>query len=501
MDRGLIALGLVGIVLLSAGCGQPTAPMAGEPPNVLLITVDALRADHVGWAGGDEVEGLTPELDRLASESVVFRQAVTSFQGTTASMPSLMSGMFPSFEGVGEWRPHTWYGFADLAAPDERGERGLTRNVTTLAEILGSHGYATAGFNTNPHLSKANRFDQGFEHYEQFHSYLQRVNAEESHPLEGTYPPGDVVADAVTQWLALRPNRPFFLWVHFMDPHSPYLPPARCRELFPPPDLALADLDVNEALYNVLFTARGATSRAVDYRPPAELGLTKEGLIRHAHALYRGEVRCVDREIARVVEALRSSRDLDDTVVVLTADHGEEFGEHGHIFHDLLQPAPEELLRIPLLVRLPGGRAAGTAVDRQVRMVDIAPTILDISGLPGTGTMDGRSLRPLWEGTDDPDRIAYVSMIGHGVVRDGGWKYRLDKSTGTGRLFRLDQDPLELHDVAGEHPDVAEHMGDLWREFAAGLRSRGASAAGEGDGVVLDEDERRRLEALGYTDG
>lgn len=447
-----------------------------DRPNVVLITVDALRADHVGWSGTRGA--VTPALDRLAGDSVVFLQALSSFQSTTASMPSLMSGRFPSFEGITTWRADTRYGFTDLAAADERGTRGLTRNVTTLAEILSDHGYVTAGFHTNPHLSRANHFDQGFASYEQFHEYLQEARAGRSHPLEANYPPGDVVADAVTQWIARRPRRPFLLWVHFMDPHSPYLPAPECWPATLAMGPVLLDLEVNEALYHLLYSVRGAVSAAADYRSAASFGVSKPELIERAHELYRAEVRCCDRQIGRVVEALRASGELDRTVVVLTADHGEEFGEHGHVFHEHRQPAAEELLRVPLLVRPPGGRTGGRRVDELVRAIDVVPTILDLAGIEAPGVpCDGRSLRPLLDGAADPPRTAYVSMINHGIVRDAIWKYRVDRATGGEHLYRVVDDPREMRDVAADHPEILARMRRQWRAFATALRGRSSEGA------------------------
>ena len=487
-------------VVAIAGVMACTAdsPDATPTPNVVLITIDALRADHVSWA--DPSYDLTPELARLATESVVFRQAISSFQSTTGAMPSLMTGRWPSFEGVATWTQSTRYGFAGLATPGERGRRGLTSNVTTLAEVLAARGYRTAGFNTNPHLSIANHFNQGFEEYEQFKPFLEHAQAHRRHPLESAYPPADLVSDAVTDWLGHTDDRPFFVWAHFMEPHSPYLPPAPFDRQFPPGFTALADLEVNEALYHLLFATRGSR-RAKDYRSGAELGVDKPSMIGHAHALYRGEVRFCDQQVARIIAALRSSGRLDRTLLIVTADHGEEFGEHGHVFHDWTWPAPEELIRIPLLIRLPGGAHGGSEVDDLVRMVDIAPTVLEVVGLGDGGLhLDGRSLRPLWTGEGDTPRTAFISMIDYGVARDATWKYRLDKASGREHLFHIQDDPLEEHDVAAQNPAAAAGLRSDWTAHAGRLRDRATVPVGwTWDGELLEPDEAERLDALGYT--
>ncbi len=157
---------LVTMAILLAGCGSPSPP---RPTNVVLITIDALRADFVSYSG--HTHETTPNLDALAQESAVFSQALTSFPGTTPSMPSLMSGLYPNFEDVDVWNQTTHFGFNDLETPGSEDATTLTDNLRMLAEILSEHGYLTVGFNTNPHLGSANNFSQGFEEYESFWDY------------------------------------------------------------------------------------------------------------------------------------------------------------------------------------------------------------------------------------------------------------------------------------------------------------------------------------------
>ena len=155
---------LLPAVLAAGGCAPREA--SAPPPDVVLITVDALRADVLSLAGYPRPT--SPQLDALAREGVAFTQALTSFPGTSPAMPSLMSGLYPSFEGVEAWTKTSRHGFNELESPEEREREGLSDNLVMLAEVLREAGYATLGFNTNPHLGASTNFHQGFAEYEQY---------------------------------------------------------------------------------------------------------------------------------------------------------------------------------------------------------------------------------------------------------------------------------------------------------------------------------------------
>jgi arylsulfatase A-like enzyme len=328
--------------------------------------------------------------------------------------------------------------------------------------------------------------------------------------MQGHYPPATVVIDRVAAWFEEhgQPDRPLFLWVHLMDTHSPYLPPAPWRDRFAPPATRdVDDLEANDVLYHFIFEQQDAKKKAADYPLPEDLGLDLRSLERHWHGLYHGETAYADAEIGRLRDVLERAGVWDDAVVVVTSDHGEEFGEHGRVAHNRRSAMAEELIRVPLVVRPPTAVAAtGTEVDTLVRMVDIAPTILDLVGAgDATIAMDGRTLRPLLEGRPDDPRTALISGIWWGIAHDGRWKYRLEKPTWTGgdaveRLFDVERDPLETTDIAGDRPDVLERLRSEWDRGAERLRQR-ADTDVAGDGGELDEATREQLEALGYLTG
>ncbi len=486
--------------LVAAGCGSAPEPPA-KPRNVIILTIDALRADAVSYAGYPYET--TPELDRLAAESTIFRTAIASHLGTPPSMSSLMTGRFPSFEGVERWHRPTHHGFSDLNSPDE--QEGLTKNVLTLAEILSASGFRTAGFCTNAHLTARTGFNQGFEEWEQFGDYYREYTKPRDHPLKYSYPTADVVADKVVSWLGQTHDRPFFLWLHVMEPHSPYLPPPPLNRLFERGTTTATDLEINEAIYRLLIEQYPGTPPKI-YASYESLGLTKRQLVERARGLYDGDLRFGDREIGRILRAIEELSLWDDTLLVLTADHGEEFLDHGHVTHHLIEAGPEELIRVPLLIRAPHDTGGGRSVEEVVRLVDLAPTILDLVDL-GTASsgMDGRSLRPLLEGRPMAPLTAFMSGIDFGIARDARWKYRLERerpgSPEAGRelLFDIVADALEQNDLAARQPQVFERLRGRYREFARKLAERSQSSGVQGDAPEIDPELRRRLEALGYT--
>jgi arylsulfatase A-like enzyme len=475
-------------------------------PNIILITIDALRFDHVTFA--TVPDALTPRLASLAAQSSVFTQAISSFQSTPPAMASLMTGRYPSFEGVEKWGPATFHGFSDLNDADE--EIGLTRNVRTLAEILSAHGYRTLGFSTNPNLSSDLGFDQGFDEYHEFSGFFLSKKIERryletigrpAHPILNSYPPAETVIDEVLDRLGKSPPEPFFLWAHLMDPHSPYLPPPHLvSSAKRTKDRSISDLELNEALSGIVRRQRGSQLRP-GFATPESLGLSLEELGRRLELLYEDEIRYSDYHLGRLWDALHSAALIDQTLIVVTADHGEEFLDHGHLIHHLLEAAPEELIRIPLLLHLPSGLHQEQQLHQLVRMIDIVPTLTDYAGLDQAAHgMDGVSLRPLIEASRPLQLTAFVSAIDFGVARSDHWKLRYDKQSGQQMLFDVRQDPLELDDKTLDFPKVLAEMSHRYTEFVTNLKQRSGPRQHREPPANLDPELRRRLEALGYLD-
>ena len=260
-------------------------------------------------------------------------------------------------------------------------------------------------------------------------------------------------------------------------------------------------------MYHLLYRQQGSLNAAERYPSPDSRGLSQEAFLNRLRGLYEAEIRYCDHQLGRFFDALWADSMWDDTLVLVTADHGEEFLDHGYVAHHVITGLAEELIHIPAVLKPPGWKARGKTIGELVRMVDFAPTILDYTGLSAKGaSMDGVSLRPLIEGRKMAPLTAFFSTIPFGVVRDARWKYRYVKSPEDGGqprelLFDISSDPLENYDVAALHPGVVADMRARYSEFVNSLASRApavpvspGSAAGD-----MDFEEKERLEALGYV--
>jgi arylsulfatase len=506
--RSLIIV-FLGLVALPGCAPDPAVDSPAPPANVLLITIDALRADSVSWAGRDGFQ-TTPNLDALTENSAVFTQAVTSFPGTTASMPSLMTGLYPSFEGVKQWNQFTYHGFNEFETEEEAGRPVIGDALPMLAEILAGAGYRTIGFNTNPNLIADRNFNQGFTDYEDFGAYMKAARDRRQHPLEGAYPPANVVMARVVPTLRSIGDDPFFMWIHLMEPHSPYLPPEPFARMSPRDFTDLSDLEINGALYHFLHRQWGARPEQISHPSLDSLGISKEQLIEHLWGLYESEIRFCDAELGVLFDALRELEMIDETLVIVTADHGEEFFDHGYVTHHFESALAEELIRIPLLIRPPGGVPGGRRVTELVRMVDLAPTILDSVGLADeSASMDGLSLQPVFDGGAIDNRVAFYSTIDFGIVRTDRWKYRLEKNHDGGepveRLFDIIKDPMETEDLSLQQLSELAELRRQYVAFTERLAQRAAAlSVSEGRSVTpaadVDEATQEQLEALGYLE-
>lgn len=414
--------------------------------NVLLVTVDALRADHCGFLGYDG--GTTPFLDVLAGESLVFESAFAVGPGTPSSFASLFSSRYPLEFG---------------------GYEGFSRTRPSLPEHLARRGVTTAGVHSNPYLSRHYGYDRGFDHFEDSFEesaepgLLDRVKTEAGVLLsrnetayrlgrrlflavfdeEKPYVDATETTDRVLDRLSAAPDRSF-AWVHYLDVHGPYRPPGTYLERDLPPSRVES---LNEHL------AAGDTD------------LTERDLA-DLEALYDGELRYVDAELERLFEALEERGRLAETAVVVTADHGEEFMDHGRLGHhpDLY----DELVHVPLLVWLPPGAresldvTATGRVSGQVSLLDVAPTVTDLLGVDQDPRFGGRSVlresgHPVVSEVSNPHGVLKVDdRFRRRSVRDGGWKFVAGPDGET--LYDLERDPGEREDLREERPDRAAEL-------------------------------------------
>jgi arylsulfatase len=444
-------------------------------PNVLLVVCDALRGDHVGPPADGAGPSLTPNLDALAADGVRFTAAVSQGFRTPISMPSLFTGKY-----AGRLQ---WFRMPSPFALRREVTGVLLGKEATLPETLARHGYRTAGIHSNPLLSRLFGYDRGFEFFDDdlflAGTALPRALKRWAYRLPQLFRVASHLSaarttDKAARWLRGEPS-PFFLWTHYMDTHGPYRSQASIR-------------------YLTRLRAHLLYQKAVS-RPQA----VTEDERRRLHGWYRAQVRYADTHVGRLLEFLQGQGRLDDTVVVVTADHGEEFGEHGHYSHH--STLYQTLLHVPLIVKLPRGRHRGTVVDRPVALVQVMATVLDAVGLPSPPGLDGPSLLPLldgWPGAT-PEWILSEAKAWpeyKASIRHGRWKCIVDRRRGRRELFDLETDPGErtnLTDTAGDVGDRCE--GELHAMLAALSRQAAPERALTGD---MDAATTERLRDLGY---
>lgn len=460
------ALCLIGPTL---GFGVITRPLAGRAaghPNVLLISIDSLRADHVHCYGYPR--DTSPAIDRLAAEGVRFATAVAPSSWTLPSHLTMVTGLAPVEHGVVD---------SDLF---------LGRRATFLSEVLHDQGYATAGFVSGLYVTSRFGHAQGFDHFDDYRALP--ATWEETHQMISS----PILLDSVNAWLdrwrSGAGRRPFFIFLHLFDVHFDYSPPPPYDRMFDP------DYD-------------GAVN-ADNYRWNPDINAAMApGDFDRVVSLYDGEIRHADHYVGRLLERLRGEGVLDETLVVLTSDHGDEFYEQGRSGHG--QQLLDSTLLVPLIMRYPAVIPAGRTVSRQVRLMDIAPTILEAAGLriPAEfGTLHPShpaAFRSLLDwirtgpGDGDPGVVAYGDHKGviSSVRTD---RFKLVRSVIDGdhdALYDLEADPGEQRDVALQHPEETRALLEVMTRFR---QSRSSEEAGQSK--EMDDQQREILRSLGYVE-
>ncbi len=469
-----------------------------RPQGVILIVADTLRRDHLNFYGYKRETA--PFLARMAREGALFKDAVSQATWTKVSAPAIMTSLYPTAHGVKE--------FTDR----------LPAAANTMAEVFRNSGYATVSYSSVLFTGKFTNLHQGFEELHESNSVLDPESSKTAREY----------VDRLTRWLEVHKGVPFFAFLHVFDPHDPYEP-------YPPYNGLWADLGkkeehlehlkkVREVIKDPLMKNFGMPNR----QELMEAGINPDDYVRYDKDWYDGSIRALDAEVARLHERLRMLGLSDKTLIVFTSDHGEEFLEHGRMFHG--QSAYGELNQVPLLFHLPGVVPPGV-VEETVETIDIMPTVLAITGLQEPGKLLGRNLVPVIAGrkgttpmTANRGAVAQASgkqeprpavtekapttMIGGPPPRGSGsvaviwngWKliHNFERPAGGPEfeLYRRAEDPLDQHDLADANPEQVKLMSpmiDVWRRRAEAARlPKGDS------GEKLSKEELQRLRSLGY---
>jgi len=466
----LVLMAACGLLALVVACGSRPATR----PNLILVTIESLRPDHVGCYGGrsrtrPEV-ALTPALDALAAEGRRYTDAHAVTSWTLTSHASLFTGLYPATH-------------VTVAPRDKLGD-----DFVTVAEALRAAGYQTAGVISGPYLRRPYGLDQGFD-----------VWVDDIASLRTSAAHDDVTNPRVEAALGAfldedrDPERPFFLFAYLWDPHYDYLPPPPYDTMFVSPECEPIDLTGYGT--NPIFTA----------------GIS-DAQLAHVLSQYAGEIRATDDMLGRLFAKVRAAGLWDDTAIVVTADHGEEFFEHGKVGHK--NTVYDESVHVPLIVKFPGGDPAGVD-ERLVSLVDLYPTLLDLAGVAPPAPHHGRSLLA----APQPERAIFHELLAlrylmndeqeietSGAqwrsIRQGSWKLvweqdLRDESRHAIQLFDVARDPGEQRSLSEQETArvqaLAEAMVARLERF-----EREATGYEPGGRVTLDDTEVQRLRALGY---
>jgi arylsulfatase A-like enzyme len=465
----LTALALVACLGVSSGTALVASPHAREPiasrprgatapaaPNVILIILDTLRADALGSYGAAATA--SPALDAFAGEAVRFENTYAQSSWTRPSIATILTSLYPSQHGAMHKMD---------ALPDQ---------VTTLAEALHAKGYWTAGFVSNINVAPVFNFQQGFDEYTylapdfyfwatdsatQLAIYKGLRLARERFLRDriyfyNYYQDAEVVTGAVTQWVEHTPPMPFFLFIHFMDPHDPY--------------------------FEIPYDGRGV-ARVSNPDPPAS---RKDEL----HALYAKDVTYLDQHLGGLLSRLKSAGVYENTIIAVTADHGEEFQEHGGWWHGT--SLYQEVVHVPLIVKRAHEEHAGQVESRRARTLDIAPTLMAAAGLEIPREFVGRDL--FGPAAPEPEPLFAEEELEGNVLaslRVGPWKVitaNADNPRGLQplELYNLDQDAHERHNLALTERARAEQMLGLLAQERARLHDTHHFAARMSPANVAD---------------
>lgn len=466
-------------LLALCSCAAPAAP-----PHLLLITIDTLRLDRLGCYGS--TRGLTPFLDSLAERGYLFANGYAQSSWTNPAIASVLTSRYVSQHGVTAYE-------SVVAAAEQ-----------TLPEILQAQGYYTGGFSGNLLIHAGAGFAQGFDKFEVV------IGPEAVRPGGAIKPRAEAITRAGLAWLDSLPRdggerAPVFLFLHYMEPHPPLLPPRETIDLL---------LDRRGRAEVVRQSARAMLENPERWEQIAPQSVVRASLVQD---LYDAEIMHLDEQLRVLFAQLEDRGMLADTVVVITADHGEEFGDHGQFGHG--KTLFNEVVHVPFLLLVPSTRA-GAKPAAVVSHIDVAPTLADFAGIAPPASFEGQSLRrllagegPIWRRAlrrllpgspanghaayselirnEDPARRATSKRHERALV-SGAYKL-IVTAGGSQEAYDLNTDPAEKHPAAIAAQERAELQQSIARMAQRLQRNQLRERVGE-----LDEQARERLRALGY---
>jgi len=423
-------------------------------PNIILIVIDTLRADHVGCYGYQR--NTTSNIDRLAREAVLFKNAISAAPWTLPSFASLLTSQYPCVLGIR----------GKLAGVDSR--------FPLLSEVLKQYNYTTHGVFSCGNLSPRLGFGRGFDNY-----YNRRS------PRHGAgFTSPNVTKEAIS-FLRKGHKEPFFLFLHYFDPHYNY---------------------ILHKQYNYYPNYRGKVKRNHSILDLwHKLHELSEDDVRYLLALYDSEIAFTDEYIGKLLDELKKQGLYENSIIIVTADHGEEFLERGWLGHTIT--LHEELLHVPLIMKLPGYSAR--IIDSPVGLIDIVPTIYQYMGLKMPDGLEGKALdlnrgdsianRPIFTETFNSQKLQLNTRpVAFRSIVSGNWKLIYDEIKDSNQVYNLSEDPHERNDLSGQHGEQKRMLKGLLSKWINYVKTKQKVGPVPDESELLTPDERKELESLGY---
>ncbi len=427
-------------------------------PNIIFLVIDALRTDHLGYSGYPRPT--SPNIDALAQESVIFTQCYSQSAHTKPSIASLFTSMYPSQHNIISGNSKDEHGnvFSPL----------LISSLKTMAEYLKEGGYNTLGLLEQGQLRNYMGFAQGFNYYNSFMILASYINKE------------------FLTWLPFNKHREFFAYLHYQDVHAPYTPLPAYAKLF---DIEQGDF---------VPTRGGAWQSAkddwrqflMDFKA-MKVNVSQEDVEQLVNA-YDAEIRALDDELGLFFRKLKNEGVYDNSIIIITADHGESFLEHGKFDHG--NGLYDEVLRVPLIIRFPKMQYAGV-VDTPVQMIDILPTLLDYLNIEKSGEISGHSLmKTLGEGNGREEYPIYSEWEELIMVRKGNLKMIYDRELDKAELYDLKNDPGEQNDLSTQDLATVSMMRSELIDWIKEIEANRPEQAS----IKVDNKTVENLKSLGY---
>lgn len=444
--------------------------------NVLFITVDTLRADHLGSYG--YMRDTSPNIDKLAKQGILFSQAIVQWPKTRPSFASMLTSTYGYYNG-------------EVRINDIN--RKINSHLVLLPEILKNANYNTVAIVSNGNLASAYNFNQGIDnHIEVWREHKNK---------EAVY-----VTENALSWLRNNSHKgKFFMWLHYVDPHAKYQPPGPYHEIY------LGDkfydgsktVPINNNHHEVRYKDMGGIW------PERQLGNHRE--LDYYIAQYDAEVRYTDENVGEVLDTIKALGLSENTIVIFTADHGESLGEHNYYFDHGRLPY-DDCVRVPLIIKLPGLKSGIKVIDHPVELIDMMPTVLDILNIPINKEAQGKSLLPLMSVAADNIPLYAFTEAGYKqnyqrMIRTKKWKLiyvpdKEDQNIMQGmpfELYDMERDPWELNNLVKVETNIADELKRelfKWMERAEGVNGQSSRK----ENVSIDKKTEENLKSLGYIE-